>query len=763
MSSGTCIFGEIKRLGIALMLTFFLVGFTRAAENCTVTVIRKDNNRPLMDAIVKVLPLNNPTKGKVNAGLTNTSGQFFFSITEPSVVLISYLGFVTITDTFQVAQDKVYYTGPVSQEINDVVVTGQYSPNSSQKSVYEVKVISAEMIKSKGANNLREALQNELSIDLGQDQVFGSSLGINGISGEGIKIMVDGVPIVGRLDGKLDLSQININNIERIEIVEGPLSVMYGTDAMGGVINIITKSFQPEKVNVQLRTYYETVGQYNIDLSAGFSFRKSQVFLSGGRYFFDGFTTADSIPRFMEWKPKEQYFADAKYMYSGNKFRFSFTGAFFSELMVNRSAPKQTLSYDNNDTSWTYTGADLKYLTYRPRASASMMYRFNENSQLDVLLAYSGFFRFTNKYDKNLVTLKETLVDDPEDQDTARYHQILMRSTYSLPAWKNKLNFQFGIEINQEFTSQTRIKEGRQSSGDYAAYGSIRYNIVKGLDIQPAIRLIYNTRFRAPLVPSFNIKYNWDEKLVLRASYGKGYRAPSLKELYLVFFDSNHSLQGNPNLRAENGHIVNGSFNYTQTVKAHAITYGVSGFYNNINDKIDWQIIPSIGPELDTFEYINIKKYITYGGDVSIGYKWKRLQLNASAMLTNYRLSNTQSGSDRITTWSPDFTASASYKIPVAEIGITVFYKFNGRKPLFSVNNSLQTGFRDAYHMLDVSFNRNFWKDRIQLIIGGKNLVGVSNVGAQNISSIGHNFGGNAVNIGWGRTFFTSLVFRFAK
>jgi outer membrane receptor for ferrienterochelin and colicins len=244
-------------------------------------------------------------------------------------VLISYLGFVTITDTFQVAQDKVYYTGPVSQEINDVVVTGQYSPNSSQKSVYEVKVISAEMIKSKGANNLREALQNELSIDLGQDQVFGSSLGINGISGEGIKIMVDGVPIVGRLDGKLDLSQININNIERIEIVEGPLSVMYGTDAMGGVINIITKSFQPEKVNVQLRAYYETVGQYNIDLSAGFSFRKSQVFLSGGRYFFDGFTTADSIPRFMEWKPKEQYFADAKYMYSGNKFRFSFTGAFF--------------------------------------------------------------------------------------------------------------------------------------------------------------------------------------------------------------------------------------------------------------------------------------------------------------------------------------------------------------------------------------------------------------------------------------------------
>jgi len=763
MSSGKCIIKAIKQLGVNLFFALSLINGVYAAENCTVTVIRKDNNRPLIDAIVKVVPLSNPTKGKINAGLTNSSGQYFFSITEPSVVLISYLGFVSITDTFTVAQDKVYYTGPVAQEINDVVVTGQYAPNSVQKSVYEVKVINAETIKSKGANNLREALQNELSIDLGQDQVFGSSLGINGISGEGIKIMVDGVPIVGRLDGKLDLSQININNIERIEIVEGPLSVMYGTDAMGGVINIITKSFQPEKINLQLRGYYETVGQYNVDLNAGFSFRKSQIFLSGGRYFFDGFTTYDSIPRFMEWKPKEQYFTDAKYMYSGNKFRFSLTGAFFRELMVNRSAPKQTLSYDNNDTAWTYTGADIKYLTYRPRASASLMYRFNENSQLDVLLAYSGFFRFTNKYDKNLVTLKETLVNDPRDQDTARYHQLLIRSTYSLPAWKNKLNFQFGIEVNQEYTTQTRIKDGKQSSGDYAAYGSVRYSVVKGLDVQPAVRIIYNTRFRAPLVPSINIKYNWKDQLVFRASYGKGYRAPSLKELYLVFFDSNHSLQGNPNLIAENGHIVNGTFNYTQTVKKHSITYGISGFYNNINNKIDWRIIPSIGPELDTFEYINIKRYITYGGDISLNYKWNRFQMNTSAMLTSYRLSNTVSGNDRITTWSPDFTASTSYKIPVAEINVTVFYKFNGRKPLFSINNSLQTGFRDAYHTLDISFNRNFWKDRIQLIIGGKNLVGVSNVGAQNVSSIGHNFGGNAVNIGWGRTFFSSLVFRFAK
>jgi outer membrane receptor for ferrienterochelin and colicins len=422
--------------------------------------------------------------------------------------------------------------------MKDVVVTGQYAPNSIHKSVYEVKVISSEELKAKGANNLREALQNKLNVDLGQDAVFGSSLGINGISGEGVKIMVDGVPVVGRLDGKLDLSQINLNNIDRIEIVEGPLSVVYGTDAMGGVVNIITKTFQAEKINLNLKGYYETAGQYNVELNTGFAFKKNQIYLSGGRNFFDGFTTFDSIPRFQEWKPKEQYFADAKYIYNANRFRFSVSGSFFRELMLDRSTPKLT-----HDTSWFYVGDDAHYLTYRPRAAVSFMYKFKESNQLDMMVAYTGFFRFTNKYSKNLVTGVEQLVADKTQHDTTRYNQIVARATYSLPAWKYRLNFQFGVDVNQEYT---QIEDGKQKSGDYAAFGSAKINLLEGLDVQPAIRFSYNTRFRVPLIPSLNLRYNYKDRIVLRASYGRGYRAPSLKELYLMFFDSNHSLKGNP-------------------------------------------------------------------------------------------------------------------------------------------------------------------------------------------------------------------------
>ncbi len=756
---------SVPIIGYSLVLLLLLSSFIGFSSPNTITIVRSDNQLPLTDAIIRITPLNEQHRKPLElAMLTDKQGTVSFDYQEPSVVIISHLGFSTIIDTLRLPANKTYLIAPAASNLKDVVVTGQYAEGSVKSSLYEVKVITSETLKAKGANNLREALQNELKIDLGNDQVFGSSMSLNGISGEGVKIMIDGVPIVGRMDGKLDLSQININNIQRIEIVEGPLSVLYGTDAMGGVVNIITKTFQTEKVNLNLKTYYESVGQYNLELNGGFAFKKNQIYLSGGRNFFNGYSSVDSIVRFKEWKPKEQYFADAKYIYNGNRVRVSVSGSFFRETLLNRSAPKQTLTYDNNDTSWTYTGVDYHFITYRPRASVSVMYRFKDNYQLDAMLAYTGFYRFVNLYSKNLVTQKEAMVADPKQQDTSVYHQIVFRATYCMPAWKNRLKFQMGLDVNQEYTIQNRINGGKQSSGDYAAFGSVRINLIEGLDVQPAVRFSYNTRYRVPLIPSINLRYNYKDRIVFRLSYGRGYRAPSLKELYLTFFDSNHSLKGNQNLLAEDGSTVNGSLSITQAVKtAHNITFGLGGFYNAIKNKIDWKLIPSIGPEPDTFQYFNLKKYVTYGGSVSLGYQWKRLELKTAVQLTGYELSNTTSGSDKIKLFSPDFSAITSYLIPKAEIGISIFYKYNGQKPVFSVNSSVQTGTRTAYHSLDVSFSRNFWKDRIQLTVGGKNLIGVKNVAAANVTGVGHNFDTNAMNIGWGRTFFAGLTFHFAK
>src|ERR1043165_8353825 len=676
--------GNCRHLLIALLLLAF-TRFGLAAEslNASVTVISQQNGEPLVYATVKVVPLPESNVAKEFGGNTDFKGEFAYTFTGPCVLQISHMGYNTITDTLLKPEKKSYKQGPRVYDFQDVVVTGQYAPGSVQKSVYEVKVIGGAELTTKGANNLREALQNKLNIDLGQDPVFGSSMSINGISGEGIKIMVDGVPIIGRMDGKLDLSQINVENIDHIEIVEGPLSVVYGTDALGGVVNIITKTFQAEKVNLNLKGYYETVGQYNVALNTGFAFRKNQIYLSAGRDFFDGFST-DTLPRFQQWKPKEQYFADAKYVLASEKLRFSLTCSFFREALLDRGVPH--LGVDDATHNWTYFADDRHYLVYRPRASASFMYRFKQSNQLDMLLAYTGWFRMANRYNKNMVTGNEMLVPGDEIQDTSKYHHIVGRATYTLPAWKYRLNFQFGLDLNHEFVSQTRLAGQNKQMGDYAVFGSAKINLVEGLDVQPAIRFAYNTIYKTPLIPSLNIRYNWKDRLVFRASYGRGLRSPSMNELYLDFNIDAHIIKGNSSLKSEDGHNAAASINYYFATGDHKLTFTGSGFFNYIFNKIELIQVDLQNPTL-TFQYHNYKKYSTYGGQTGISYAWKRLQANISAQVTGYNIVYNTIANNNFKTWGPDFNINATYVIPKAKISIYVSYKLNGQKPLVSVDN----------------------------------------------------------------------------
>jgi outer membrane receptor for ferrienterochelin and colicins len=163
-----------------------------------------------------------------------------------------------------------------------------------------------------------------------------------------------------------------------------------------------------------------------------------------------------------------------------------------------------------------------------------------------------------------------------------------------------------------------------------------------------------------------------------------------------------------------------------------------------------------------TYQYFNIKRYNTLSGEHELNYRFNRFYAGAGIM---YLLSKVQttSSSNEISLWSPDATLKAGYKIPKAEISIDVWYKYNGKKLLYSINSSVQTGTRGDYHSLNISASKAFWKNRIQLTVGGKNLLGVTNVNTQNMSAIGHSFSGNNTQVNWGRTFFCSLSFELRK
>ncbi|MAM04866.1 MAG: TonB-dependent receptor, partial [Flavobacteriales bacterium] len=155
----------------------------------------------------------------------------------------------------------------INKLLSEVVVTGQINPINQKNAIQNIKIIGAKELKSGLYNNLAEALSQKLNIQLIQDNVLGSGLKMQGLAGQNVKILIDEIPVIGRLNGNIDLSQINLENIERIEIVEGPLSVNYGTDALAGTINIITKKNYTLKKNLAFKSYYESIGRYNNSFS----------------------------------------------------------------------------------------------------------------------------------------------------------------------------------------------------------------------------------------------------------------------------------------------------------------------------------------------------------------------------------------------------------------------------------------------------------------------------------------------------------------
>lgn len=269
----------IKYIISSLFFLLVCVGFSQESK---ITVLSKDDKKPLVNAVVQ-LSSTDFHKHLV----TDSMGVF----TIPTVfdkysliqLKIEFIGFESIVDKIKPTISKTYFLETDIYLLNEVVITGQITPTMIDESVHQVRVITAEKIQDQGAVTLRDVLQNETNIRVSQDNILGTSMSIQGISGQNVKILIDGVPVIGRLGGNIDLSQINLQNIERIEIIEGPLSVNYGTDALAGTINLITKKIQKNKHELTISEYYESVGQHNFSLQYGFQKNHHKIFLLVGR------------------------------------------------------------------------------------------------------------------------------------------------------------------------------------------------------------------------------------------------------------------------------------------------------------------------------------------------------------------------------------------------------------------------------------------------------------------------------------------------
>lgn len=683
------------------------------------------------------------------------------SHTAPVRLIAKMTSFNTIDTVLTLQREMTFVMRLDALEQDEVIVTAQYGTSTVENSVHRVKVIDRTKIDAMGAVNLKDVLTNELGVRLAQDNILGSSMTLQGVSGENVKILIDGVPVVGRLDGNIDLSQINLQEIERIEIVEGPLSVNYGTNALAGVINLISKKPNHRRISGSLMKYYESIGHFNLTGNIDFGGKYWALGVSGGRNFFDGWHQTHApfknpIPiadsnRFMTWKPKEQYFGGVYVQRNKNGWMFRYKAQFFNEFILNRGYPRPP---------YQETAFDDTYTTRRIDNSINIKKRIGRGGLTKHTFAYNRYDRIKNTYFVDLTTLDQTITSSESDHDTSMFDQWVFRGTYARSMDSSKLDFEVGYDILVESAKGKRILEGRQEQADLALFTSAQYRPMSALTLRPGLRYSYNTAYQAPFLPSLNVKWNFAKNWNFRTSYARGFRAPGIKELYFEFVDINHNIVGSDSLQAESSHNILASFHHNWTKKKLSVETDISGFYNVISDRITLASINST-----EYTYVNIGSFQSNGARISSKVQYGSLTFNVGTAIIG-RASDLVSDQLMNTfIYYPEVQSSAMYTLKTSNTSFACFYKYQGKLPNFSVdeNGVVEQVISEDYHLLDLTISQKLWSDRLVLTVGSKNLLNVTQVISGTSSGTAHATSSNSISVGSGRSYFASLKVQLSK
>jgi len=679
-------------------------------------------------------------------------------------IALSLCGFVTVAQEIKVDTTK-------ANDLKDVVVTGQYGPQTLRNSVYNIRTITAERIKLRAATNVQQVLNTELGFRFSNDLTLGTTdIQLMGMTGRNVKILLDGIPMADRSDTRESLNQIDINTIERIEIVEGPMSVVYGADALAGVINIITKNPTKSALNLSARVQEETAGnEYEAlsgkgnhlqNFSASWKNNHWSILAGFTHNDFGGWNLASKTATISEvaavtnrWKPKEQYLGNTKIGYRNNNF----------SIWYRLDGLKEDIDVRNGLNPNTYKGLLQTYTTHRYTQQLQSEYKISNKLQLSAIAGFTNLDRATKTVIHDFTNNTEVLSTGAGEQDVAKFNTTNFRATaiYSLD---KSVSFQPGFEYNRDAASGQRIK-GSPVINDYAAFITAEIKLGDMVNIRPGLRFIKNSIYDAPpVIPSLNAKFILSQDLDLRLAYAKGFRSPALRELYYDFVDASHNILGNPDLKAEESNSFNGSLVWAG-IRHKDVEFRstLTGFYNLVNNRIDFATSPT---DNTVTTLVNISRYKTTGATLDNVFTYKnnlRASLGISYIGRYSGFSNDNNIEIPEFVWATEINSNITYTFPKIRGSISLFYKYTGSLPSYqlstenSVNNIKLTKIGD-FHTADLMLNKNLFRS-LTINAGVKNLFNVTQLTNTSTVTGGAHSAGGAVPYSYGRSYVLGLSY----
>lgn len=533
-------------------------------------------------------------KGTTLGTASDPDGSYRLHIPAPGAyrLIVKYAGFVPFEQQIYLSSDTIinFRLKEDALNLNEVTVTATRTPKLLKDAPVITRVITAEDITRVNAVTVQDLLETELpGLEFTREMDGQTSIHMQGMSGKYVLFLVDGERMAGETLNNIDYNRLNAENIERIEIVKGAASALYGSNAIGGVVNIITKeASKPWSVNVN--GYY---GSPHEKKNGGEQRYGATLGLKGGK--------VSSLASAM-YKKKNTYLLTDK-----EGVETSVNGGW--DLNVD-----EKLSWKATDRI-TLTGKGGFYTrkvdNYKAKVKdryrnfngqVRMNYLISEKQTLDVSYLLD---RYT-KYDHYEVKQVDTL-NYRNTQQTAR-----AQYTYAFMPGHTLTG---GAEFFRDELMSYQFDGDTHATDDYILYVQHDFNITRQFNLVYGARMDYYSSFGAHISPNISLMYKWNP-LTFRTSYSRGFRAPSLKEMwtnwdmggmgwFIVF--------GNPELKPEVSDNLSLSAEYTRD----RVNFSVVGYSNKIGDKI----ATVYNADRDTSFYTNIDRSRLAGLDASLAVK----------------------------------------------------------------------------------------------------------------------------------------------
>lgn len=571
-----------KKVSLTALLCCMVVSMF-AQISLSGKVVNAETNDPVVGANIRIdhSLAGCTTNGKGEFTINNLpEGEHLLSVTHVSFLPQKYTANTGEKDIL-IKMTESYIN------LGQVVITGTGTHRRMSNSPVPIQVITAKDLGNANVTSLEDALVKLTPNVTTMTNGMGTTLSLNGMNEDYMLLLENGK----RLTGDDRYTRINIGNVKRIEILSGAASALYGSDAIGGVINIITDDAK-NTVNVSNYTHYTSKGRFSENINADINSGKFSSYTSYQRREADNWQVNDTDENgYKTGRPMSTGFISdnisQRFAYNatdrlsfyvrGNYYNYNTrrpeTATYFKKGKKKDEDGKpiyeETQAYTYNMLHDTYTyGAGAKYMINKSAYIDADFFADNYTSKYDYFLKSGDFER-----------------GDKETRKKTRYYNATVKGIFKPNSW-NKVST--GIEyINENFSSESD-NISFKNMYTFALFAQDEITILRDLQAVVGVRYLYNENFKNYATPNVALMYKIDH-FNFRTSYATGYRAPTLSQLYATDEAKTASRYtiGNPNLKPEKSNFFSLNGEYT----CSRFSIAATGFYNDIKDMINYRVL----------------------------------------------------------------------------------------------------------------------------------------------------------------------------